>query len=241
MRLVGTVSDDRADRAETLVFGDISNVPIEALKLKVEKVNWFSTYHVHHRVADYFRKDRAFLAGDAGHVHSPAGGQGMNTGIGDAINLAWKLAAVIHNQAGESLLDSYEAERIPFARRLVETTDRVFTFATAEGHFAELMRTRIAPMLLPVAVQTPAVPGFLFRMISQTMLNYRDSQLSEGEAGDVRGGDRLPWVGANGSDNFATLNATTWQVHVYGASMIRTCQGKTHFSLDFPEGFEARG
>ena len=82
------------------------------------RVNWFSTYRVHHRVADQFRKGRAFLLGDAAHIHSPVGGQGMNTGIGDAVNLAWKLAAVLQGRAGSAILDSYEPERIAFARRL---------------------------------------------------------------------------------------------------------------------------
>ena len=96
-------------------------------------MNWFSTYHVHDRVTDHFRGGRAFLLGDAAHIHSPVGGQGMNTGIGDAINLAWKLAAVAGGRAPDSLLDTYEAERIGFARRLVATTDRAFSFVTAEG------------------------------------------------------------------------------------------------------------
>ena len=90
-------------------------------------MNWFSTYHVHHRVADQFRKGRAFLLGDAAHIHSPVGGQGMNTGIGDAVNLAWKLAAVLQGRADAVALDTYEPERIAFARRLVATTDRAFT------------------------------------------------------------------------------------------------------------------
>jgi 2-polyprenyl-6-methoxyphenol hydroxylase-like FAD-dependent oxidoreductase len=108
-RLIGTVRDERADRADTLRFEDVSDRAINNVKVKVEKANWFSTYHVHHRVTEHFRKDRAFLLGDAAHIHSPAGGQGMNTGIGDAINLAWKLAAVLAGQAPDRLLDSYEA------------------------------------------------------------------------------------------------------------------------------------
>ena len=103
-------------------------------------MNWFSTYHVHHRVARRFRDGRAFLLGDAAHIHSPAGGQGMNTGIGDAINLAWKLKAALDG-APDVLLDSYETERIAFARRLVKTTDKAFTVATADGEFANLIRT----------------------------------------------------------------------------------------------------
>jgi 2-polyprenyl-6-methoxyphenol hydroxylase-like FAD-dependent oxidoreductase len=105
-RLIGTVRDERADRADTLVFNDVSDRAINHLKVQVKNVNWFSTYHVHHRVTEHFRKGRAFLIGDAAHIHSPAGGPGMNTGIGDAINLAWKLAAVLAGHAGDDLLDS---------------------------------------------------------------------------------------------------------------------------------------
>src|SRR5262249_23603841 len=162
---------------------------------------WFSTYHVHHRVTQHFRKGRVFLAGDAAHIHSPAGGQGMNTGIGDAINLAWKLAAALNGRASDALLDSYEAERIGFARRLVATTDRVFTFASAEGKLADFVRTRIAPLVIPAAYSFEAVRRFAFRTVSQTMLNYRGGPLSEGAAGDVHGGDRLPWAVVDGSDN----------------------------------------
>src|SRR5262249_16779573 len=140
-RLIGTVRDERADRADTLKFDDVSHRIIENLKVKVEAVNWFSTYHVHHRVTGHFRQGRAFLLCDAAHIPSPAGGQGMNTGIGDAINLAWKLKAVLAGRAPDALLDSYEAERIAFARRLVNTTDRVFTLAAAAGRFAEIIRT----------------------------------------------------------------------------------------------------
>ena len=182
----------------------------------MRKVNWFSTYHVHHRVADHFRKGRAFLLGDSAHIHSPAGGQGMNTGIGDAINLAWKLAAVLTGHASDKLLDSYEAERIGFARRLVATTDRVFSFVSAEGRIADIVRTRLAPVLLPKAIEFEAVREFIFRTVSQIMLNYRGGPLSAGTAGHVHGGDRLPWVPVEGRDNFASLVKMTWQVHVYG-------------------------
>jgi 2-polyprenyl-6-methoxyphenol hydroxylase-like FAD-dependent oxidoreductase len=217
-RLIGTVRDERADRADTLTFKDISDRAINHLKVRVNKVNWFSTYHVHHRVTHQFRKGRAFLLGDAAHIHSPAGGQGMNTGIGDAINLAWKLAAVIAGRAPDKLLDSYEAERIGFARRLVATTDRVFSFATSDGRLADFLRTRVAPLLIPRAIAFQPVREFMFRTVSQIMLNYRNGSLSRGAAGQVHGGDRLPWVRVDGADNFATLATLDWQVHVYGAA-----------------------
>ena len=217
-RLIGTVRDERADRAASLKFEDVSDRAIRQLKVRVERVNWFSTYHVHHRVTDHFRKGCAFLLGDAAHIHSPVGGQGMNTGIGDAINLAWKLAAVVGGRAPESLLDSYEAERIGFARRLVATTDRAFSLVTAEGPVAALVRTRIVPMLFPRLTAFDAVREYMFRTVSQVMINYRGGVLSAGSAGHVHGGDRLPWVRRNGTDNFEPLRAMSWQVHVYGSA-----------------------
>src|SRR5215471_3919073 len=218
VRLIGTVRDERADRADTLRFEDVSDRAINNLKVHVEKVNWFSTYHVHHRVTAHFRKGRAFLLGDSAHIHSPAGGQGMNTGIGDAINLAWKLAAVLAGDAPDRLLGSYQAERIGFARRLVATTDRVFSFVTAEGRIADIIRTRVAPVLIPTAMAFGAAREYLFRTVSQITLNYRDGPLSVGAAGHVHGGDRLPWVSLDGKDNFEPLSAMTWQVHVYGSA-----------------------
>jgi 2-polyprenyl-6-methoxyphenol hydroxylase-like FAD-dependent oxidoreductase len=215
-RLIGTVRDERADRADSLKFEDISSRAIDSLKVSIETVNWFSTYHVHHRVTQHFRKGRAFLVGDAAHIHSPAGGQGMNTGIGDAINLAWKLAEVVAGRADDMLLDSYESERIGFARRLVSTTDRVFSFATADGRIADFMRTRVAPVLFPFAVSFDPVREFMFRTVSQTMINYRDGPLSRGTAGQVRGGDRLPWVTIDGVDNYGSLSNMNWQAHIYG-------------------------
>jgi 2-polyprenyl-6-methoxyphenol hydroxylase-like FAD-dependent oxidoreductase len=216
-RLIGTVRDERADRADTLTFQDISDRAINHLKVQVRKVNWCSTYHVHHRVTQHFRKRHAFLLGDAAHIHSPAGGQGMNTGIGDAINLAWKLAAVVAGRAPDALLDSYEAERIGFARRLVATTDRAFSFVTAEGRVADILRTRVAPVVIPRVVAFKPVREFMFRTISQITLNYRGGPLSRGLAGHVHGGDRLPWAPVDGADNFAPLATMDWQIHVHGS------------------------
>jgi 2-polyprenyl-6-methoxyphenol hydroxylase-like FAD-dependent oxidoreductase len=219
-RLIGTVRDERAEHPESLTFEDVGKQAIAGLGIKIDKVNWFSTYRVHHRVTDQFRKGRAFVLGDAAHVHSPAGGQGMNTGIQDAINLAWKLTAVLKGQAPDALLDSYGSERHAFARKLVETTDRLFTFATAQGGFADFVRTRIAPIFASVAYKIDNVREYLFRVVSQTQMEYHDSPLSEGKAGGVSGGDRLPFVRTKhgDGDNYATLSEIGWQVHVYGTA-----------------------
>jgi hypothetical protein len=141
----------------------------------------------------------------------------MNTGIGDAVNLAWKLAQVLKRGSSETILDTYEPERIAFARRLVATTDRGFALVTRRGALAAVVRKRIVPLLVPVLFRIRAMRRLLFRTVSQTQVNYRDSSLSEGSAGSVRAGDRLPWVKlASGEDNFAPLTSLAWQVHVYG-------------------------
>jgi hypothetical protein len=174
---------------------------------------------VHHRVADHFRKGRAFLVGDAAHIHSPVGGQGMNTGIGDAINLAWKLAAALRGRTDKAVLDTYEPERIDFARRLVATTDRAFTGVTSRSAIARRIRLTIVPLFFPLLFRSRAMRRLLFRTVSQTSINYRESGLSEGRAGRVHGGDRLPWAIVDvdgGQDNFVPLTSLDWQVHVYG-------------------------
>jgi 2-polyprenyl-6-methoxyphenol hydroxylase-like FAD-dependent oxidoreductase len=222
-RLIGTVRDERADDPETLKFEDVSSRAIEHLKVEVKRVNWFSTYRVHHRVTDRFRKGRAFLLGDAAHIHSPVGGQGMNTGLGDAINLAWKLAHVIAGRAPDALLDSYEPERIAFARRLVATTDRAFSIVSADGPIADVLRTRVAPFLISRAVAVDAVREYLFRTVGQITLNYRRGPLSAGTAGQVHGGDRLPWARWDDADNFQALAAMDWQLHVYGSASGELC------------------
>jgi 2-polyprenyl-6-methoxyphenol hydroxylase-like FAD-dependent oxidoreductase len=217
LRLVGSVSDPTGGDDGALTFDDVRGKAIEHLQLSIPKVHWFSTYRVHHRVADRFRDNRAFLLGDAAHIHSPVGGQGMNTGIGDAVNLAWKLAAVLRGEMPARLLDTYEPERRTFARLLVETTDRAFTIVTQRGGLARFIRTQLAPRVAPLLFGLPATRRFMFSTVSQIRVNYRGDALSDGVAGDVHGGDRLPWVDlGEGKDNFAPLTALAWQAHVYG-------------------------
>ena len=211
-RLVGTVRSNAERQLDVLDWDDVSAGVFARLDIDVHRLNWFSTYHVHHRVAERFVKGRAFLLGDAAHIHSPVGGQGMNTGIGDAVNLAWKFAAVLQRQAPPAILETYEPERIGFARRLVATTDRAFTLVTSRGRLARVVRVHVVPRVLPVLFRSRLVRRFLFRTVSQTRVRYRESTLSAGRAGGVHGGDRLPWVG----DNFGPLSSLAWQTHVYG-------------------------
>jgi 2-polyprenyl-6-methoxyphenol hydroxylase-like FAD-dependent oxidoreductase len=215
LRLIGIVPK-RFEAESNLTFEMIRDDVERESGIKVETVNWFSHYRVHHRVADHFRKGRAFIAGDAGHIHSPAGGQGMNTGMGDAVNLAWKLAAVLQGRARPELLDSYEPERIAFARSLIKGTDQAFRLVSGRSWLSDIWRRFVMPIIFARVLQTKVGSRFFFGLISQTRINYRGSAVSQGKAGEVEGGDRLPWVEYQGSDNFATLSSLDWQVHVYG-------------------------
>lgn len=210
-RLIGVVPPELEGK-EGLVFEDLRPTAEKMLGMTVGKANWLSTYRVHHRVAEHFRVGRAFLLGDAGHLHSPAGGQGMNTGMGDAVNLAWKLADVVQGRAQEALLDSYETERIAFARKLVETTDKAFEGMVGEGWRSAFLRNWMLPHLAPALSHLSVFRRSLFETLSQTRIKYRDSALSEGHAGDLHGGDRMPWAG----DNFAHPSSMLWHLEIYG-------------------------
>jgi 2-polyprenyl-6-methoxyphenol hydroxylase-like FAD-dependent oxidoreductase len=214
-RLVGVVPPELANQKD-LTFDPLKPFVKEQFGADVTQVNWFSTYHVHHRVAEHFRVGRAFLAGDAGHIHSPAGGQGMNTGIGDAVNLAWKLAAVVKGTSNPSILDTYETERIRFARSLVKTTDRLFQGIVGHGPGSLLMRSVFFPYILPLVLTATATRRAQFRLVSQTRINYRHSALNSGTAGEIHGGDRLPWLGSQ--DNFKPLSSLDWQIHICGSA-----------------------
>jgi len=212
-RLIGIIPRPLRGKA-SVTLEDIRPFVEDLVGIRVRKEKWFSTYQVHHRVAAQFHKGRAFLVGDAGHVHSPAGGQGMNTGIGDAVNLAWKLAAVVRGRASEQILDSYEPERIAFARTLVATTDTVFTGVVDPHLRGRFIRRVLIPNVVPRLIRFPFFRRFMFRTLSQIRIHYRDSALASGMAGNVHGGDRLPWV--ESVDNFAPLRSLGWQLHVYG-------------------------
>lgn len=211
-RLIGLVPPALVDK-EDLSFEDIRAQEEELMSIRVREVDWFSRYRTHHRVAERFRSGRCFLLGDAAHIHSPAGGQGMNTGIGDAMNLGWKLAEVIRGRLHASALESYEIERRAFALRLVATTDQGFQALVGRSLRPQLLRRFLAPRIVGLAWSLPLVRRLIFRIISQIWIHYRESPLSAGLAGQVRGGDRLPWIKGL---NYLPLRSFDWQIHVYG-------------------------
>ena len=198
-RVVGILPRDLRTR-DKLTFEDVvPSVRREAGSgLAFQGCSWFSTYRIHHRRAARFRDRRCFLLGDAAHIHSPVGAQGMNTGLQDAYNLAWKLALVVTGRADAALLDSYEAERIPVAQRLMGTTDRAFSLIVSDNWLAGLFRTRILARMLALAMTRERFRKLAFMTVSQIGIRYRKSGISTTLAGlpdsSPRAGDRFPWL-----------------------------------------------
>jgi 2-polyprenyl-6-methoxyphenol hydroxylase-like FAD-dependent oxidoreductase len=213
-RLIGLVRDTDGD-------GDLDEEDARERMLRTygvtyDRSRWFATYRVHHRVAAAFRDGPFFLAGDAAHVHSPVGGQGMNTGLQDAHNLAFKLADVLRGARRDGWLDRYEAERRPVARKLVATTDRLFGLITSSRLPIRVLRRVAIPLIAPIAVRL--LPGSsggsrLFQYVSQIRIHYRlDPDARPASPRDPVIGRRLPWSGGN----YAALRAACWQIHGYG-------------------------
>jgi 2-polyprenyl-6-methoxyphenol hydroxylase-like FAD-dependent oxidoreductase len=157
---------------------------------------WSTYFRIHHRHATHYRRERAFLAGDAAHIHSPAGAQGMNTGIQEAWNLGWKLALVVAGEAPGDLLSTYETERMPVGRYVLRFTDRAFRIATSTNPVIRLLRMRLAPDLVRLGLSSRRGRALAFRSLSQLAINYRQSPTSQEGRPRLRGGaqagDRLP-------------------------------------------------
>jgi 2-polyprenyl-6-methoxyphenol hydroxylase-like FAD-dependent oxidoreductase len=200
------------DEIEQRIKNDVE-VPLE-----ISDVDWFSVYKVHARHVNRFSLGRCFLAGDAAHIHTPAGGQGMNTGIQDAYNLAWKLAFVRKGYAGEKILESYNGERLENAKRLLGTTDRMFSFAAGTDWLLEFIRTTIFPPLAKYIVASDVVRKRFFPLISQIGIQYRHHDLSRHDgdhAFSVKAGDRLPYCLVDGESLYDRLHAPTFHLLLF--------------------------
>ncbi len=227
-RVVGIVPEPLRGRDDLRFDEVVPSIRGEAgASLTFGACRWFSSYRIHHRAAARFRAGRCFLLGDAAHIHSPVGAQGMNTGLQDAYNLAWKLALVVSEGADAALLDSYEAERIPVAQRLLATTDRAFRLIVSDHPLAGLLRTEVLARIAAFAMRRSVVQALAFRTVSQTAIAYRSSPLSHDEPGlsddAPRAGDRFPWLRlqwrADGpvEDLFETLDDRHFHLLVFGA------------------------
>jgi len=191
---------------EHITFEDIEKNFAERLRMKIRLYNpeWFSVSHSNQRYALSYRKNRCFLVGDAAHTFTPVGAQGMNTGLQDAYNLAWKLAFVIQGKAKGALLNTYSSERQNIAKKLVRSTGRIYNLVTSQNSITKTFRLQVLPHLmkwiLPHLIKRKLHREFCFNAISGIGINYRKSLLShDASSGNFpshapKPGERVPYL-----------------------------------------------
>ena len=222
-RIIGSVPPEIPD-AQQISREDVQQLlnRHSAARGHISNMRWSSIYRIHRRMTEKFRVGRIFLAGDAAHIHSPAGGQGMNTGIQDSWNLIWKLALVARGAAKADLLDSYEPERMPVARVVLNGSDRGFSFAASTNYFVHLLRKLLVPLLSNFTGHR-LLGTRIFRFVSQTWIGYGDSPVVAGAdtASAAQPGDRTP---------HAVFDTGPHQGH----SIFELLRGVEHHLLLFP-------
>jgi 2-polyprenyl-6-methoxyphenol hydroxylase-like FAD-dependent oxidoreductase len=218
-RIVGIAPEHR-DRNGEIEFSDIEPLIRQKILIPVsfKELRWFSTYKVHSRKANTFMQGRCFVAGDAAHIHTPAGGQGMNTGIQDAYNLAWKLAYRIRNEVNGEVLKTYDTERSKNARHLLRTTDRMFDILSGVNRFWNTIRLALFAPFLSMLSRNRLVQRQIFPLISQTGIAYPGSYLTlKSSVGKVKAGDRMHYfVFSNGRTIFSYLTDPVFKLIYFG-------------------------
>jgi 2-polyprenyl-6-methoxyphenol hydroxylase-like FAD-dependent oxidoreductase len=219
-RIVGAFPEGLDKEEGDILYEEIEErIKEEAqLDLDITRVDWFSTYKVHTRHVERFSEGRCFLAGDSAHIHTPAGGQGMNTGIQDGYNLAWKLALVLKASAAERILDTYNEERLPNAKRLLQTTDRMFNIAAGTDWFLNVIRTTVFPPMAKFILSLDVIKKRFFPLISQIGIHYRHSSLSDHDADgefDHRAGDRMPYLLVEGKSIYDSLREPKFHLIIF--------------------------
>ena len=181
----------------------------------LHEMNWSSRFRINSRHMDTLRSGRVFFGGDAAHVHSPAGGQGMNAGIQDMVNLSWKLAMVLRGVARPELLDTYESDRLPVISQLVGMTERATTVFNSTSPLIHVALTALAPLLLSLdAVQDKAVAR-----LGQIAGSYRGAPITKGggRIGRLRAGDRVPDVELSEGRLYDLVDTSALTLMVSGA------------------------
>ena len=200
---VAAGADGAAPRASVEAFQQLMAERTGDTATTISHPTWLSNFRFHRRIVDAYRRGRGVVAGDAAHIHSPFGGQGMNTGMQDAINLAWKLALVLKGRAGEHLLDTYQEERMPIGRQVLADTSRTAQLLIASHPALRFFRDRVLVHLIGLEV----VQLKFSREASELDINYRRSSLARSHDAPLREGtlradqhderpsvrDRLDW------------------------------------------------
>ena len=243
-RIVGVFPEDSEKIEGKIPYDEIEKQILEdtQLELDIYQVNWFSTYKVHSRRVNKFSVGRCFVAGDAAHIHSPAGAQGMNTGIQDGYNLAWKLALVLRGEAAPRILDTYNEERVENAERLLETTDRFFDLLVNPDWLLSFVRRQIFPRVAKFMIGLDSVNQFIFPVISQTGITYRGHSLGvdTDDEFEVKAGDRMPYVLIDRKGIYDWLHAAKFHLLTFssdvesGGQAIQTEADSSVEHLAFP-------
>jgi 2-polyprenyl-6-methoxyphenol hydroxylase-like FAD-dependent oxidoreductase len=223
-RLIGSRPDGLSTDTDP-TLADFQEICTQMAPGHVQLVDpvWITRFHLHHRGVNRYRAGRLFVAGDAAHIHSPAGGQGMNTGMQDAANLGWKLARVVRGEVDDLLLDSYDVERRRVGEHLLHGTDRMFQFGTTNNPVLLFLRNTLVPWLLPWVLKERSRRAKLFRFMSQLGIRYRNSPIvgsASNYQGPLQGGDRGP------DGPLQCTDGTTTTLHAL-------CGGPTHHLILF--------
>ena len=167
------------------IYDQRSHIPA-----RLHDLIWGSWFHINSRMVPHLKVGRLFLGGDSAHIHSPAGAQGMNTGIQDMINLGWKLALVTRGEATPALLDTYEQDRLPVIRGVLSDTEKLTGVIGSENHLVRGLFNHVSPLIMKAGLVREKAP----ERMSQVALGYRDSPLSSNHLhpGDLHAGDRVP-------------------------------------------------
>jgi 2-polyprenyl-6-methoxyphenol hydroxylase-like FAD-dependent oxidoreductase len=197
---------------------------------------WSSRFRINSRALNQLRHRAVFFGGDSAHIHSPAGGQGMNTGIQDMMNLGWKLAMVYRGHATESLLDTYNEERIPIIRHLVETTERATDLFNSDNPFVH----SLIKHALPIALSFPAVRRKGATIVSELGGDYQKSSLCEGlkSGATLKPGDRFPDIVLNeepGTRALDLLDPSAFTILSFSSSLSAMTDGLAKFTLPVVE------
>ena len=217
-RIVGTFPEGHEGDEGEVLYEEIEQQIVKDtdIKLDISHVNWFSVYKVHSRAVEKFSEKNIFLAGDSAHIHTPAGAQGMNTGIQDAYNLAWKMSLVIKGNASETILDTYNDERLENARRLLQTTDQIFRLGASPEWYISFFRVYVFPYFANIALSLDVVKRALFPLVSQIGISYRHSSLSEDKTNfSVKAGDRMPYFVTDGASVYDRLREPKFHLIVF--------------------------
>ena len=209
MRLIAQIPTASTDEASQEWLQRVADERA-AGRIRIHDSLWLTCFEIRHAQVPQYRIGRVFLAGDAAHIHSPAGGQGMNTGMQDAFNLGWKLAAAYRGSASQTLIDSYHAERHPVAARVIEFSTRLTHLSTLTNPVAQQLRNAV----LHTATGIGPARSALADETEETTLTYHGSPAVVGSAAHakIRGGDHLPDV--SGTDLRRVLSTETGHVLV---------------------------